>query len=107
MNREDIKSEKVTFFFESQKTGQIKIYDSKIIKFSLQKLTAVYKILRTYLELQIDELDKSFENDMEISEDSNKMREVYNKRYLKKQGFMDRMRNKMDHDLAMFGYDKK
>lgn len=77
---------------------------------SEKKLANVYKILQTFLELQLDELERSFVEDMEFKASSNKKRmlkEMSQKRALKKQGFMDRMRHKMDHDISIYGWDKK
>jgi hypothetical protein len=60
------------------------------------------------LEIQLDELDKSFINDLDVPVDNKKASDVISeKRYLKKQSFMDKVRNKMSNDLSLYGYDKK
>jgi len=60
------------------------------------------------LEIQLDELDKSFINDLDVPVDNKKPSDVISeKRYLKKQSFMDKVRNKMSNDLSLYGYDKK
>ena len=64
--------------------------------------------MRSYLEIQLDELDKSFINDLDVPVDNKKASDVISeKRYLKKQSFMDKVRNKMSNDLSLYGYDKK
>ena len=60
------------------------------------------------MEIQLDELDKSFINDLDVPVDNKKASDVISeKRYLKKQSFMDKVRNKMSNDLSLYGYDKK
>jgi hypothetical protein len=72
--------------------------------------------LRGHLESQIEDLDEKFSNYMAKStietiddNDNDNDKEVYfqKKRQLKSQGIMERLRNKMEHDLNRYGWDKK
>lgn len=78
-------------------TGNVKCNDDSVL--DAKSSILVNKILKAYLLEQLEELDKeddSTEND----------RQFIQRRQLKSQGIMSRLRNKMDHDLNKYGWDK-
>lgn len=64
----------------------------------------VNKILRAYLLTQLDDLEKE-EKMLKKEDDDESDRQFIERRQLKSQGIMSRLRNKMDHDLNKYGWD--